>query len=115
MYNYREEEIKDILDYIDTEVNLKEYEDEEELFDHLYNKLWDEDTVTGNQSGYMTEKEHEHFVAENFQLVKDAMESFGYRIKDIPNENPCTWLDTLIRCYLLNDCLHEALERLKGE
>ena len=31
MYNYREEEIKDILDYIDTEINLEEYEDEEEL------------------------------------------------------------------------------------
>lgn len=114
MYNYREEEIKDILDYIDTEVNLEEYEDEEELI-NLFDELWDEDTVTGNQSGYMTEKEHEHFIAENFQLVKDAMESFGYQIKDIPDKNPCTWLDTLIRCYLLNDCLHEALERLKGE
>ena len=115
MYNYKEEEIKDILDYIDTEVNLKEYEDEEELFYYLYNELWDEDTVTGNQSGYMTEKEHEHFIAENFQLVKDAMESFGYRVKDIPNEKPCTWIDTTIRCYLLNDCLYEALKRLKGE
>ena len=114
MYNYREEEIKDILDYIDTEINLEEYEDEEELL-NLFDELWDEDTVTGNQSGYMTEKEHEHFIAENFQLVKDAMESFGYQIKDIPDKNPCTWLDTLIRCYLLNDCLHEALERLKGE
>ena len=114
MYNYREEEIKDILDYIDTEINLEEYEDEEELI-NLFDELWDEDTVTGNQSGYMTEKEHEHFIAENFQLVKDAMESFGYQIKDIPDKNPCTWLDTLIRCYLLNDCLHEALERLKGE
>jgi len=58
MYNYREEEIKDILDYIDTEVNLEEYEDEEELFNYLYDELWNEDTVTGNQSGYMTEKEH---------------------------------------------------------
>ena len=114
MYNYREEEIKDILDYIDTEVNLEEYEDEEEFL-NLFDELWDEDAVTGNQSGYMTEKEHEHFIAENFQLVKDAMESFGYQIKDIPDKNPCTWLDTLIRCYLLNDCLHEALERLKGE
>ena len=110
MYNYREEEIKDILDYIDTEVNLKEYEDEEELFNYLYDKLWDENTVTGNQSGYMTEKEHEHFIAENFQLVKDAMESFGYRIKDIPNENPCTWIDTTIRCYLLPFALSEVFD-----
>lgn len=115
MYNYKENEINDILDYIDTEVNLNEYENNEEFFEHLYEELWDEDTVTGNQSGYMTEKEHELFIAENFQLVKDAMESFGYQIKDIPDKNPCTWLDTLIRCYLLNDCLHEALERLKGE
>ena len=114
MYNYREEEIKDILDYIDTEVNLEKYEDEEELI-NLFDELWDEDTVTGNQSGYMTEKEHEQFIAENFQLVKDAIKTYGYQIKDIPDKNPCTWLDTLIRCYLLNDCLHEALERLKGE
>lgn len=115
MYNYKENEINDILDYIDTQVNLQKYDNEEELFDRLYEELWDEDTITGNQSGYMTEKEHEYFIAENFKLIKEAMEAFGYSIKDIPDENPCTWLDTLIRCYLLNDCLYEALNRLKGE
>lgn len=63
----------------------------------------------------MTEEEHELFIADNFKLVKEAMAAFGYCIRDIPDDNPCTWLDTLVRCYLLGDCLYEALERLKGE
>ena len=29
MYNYKENEINDILDYIDTQVNLQKYDNEE--------------------------------------------------------------------------------------
>lgn len=113
MYDYRNAEVNDILDYIDTEINLKDWKSDEALQEYLYDVLWDEDTVTGNQTGYTTEEECQEWVGENFKLACEAMYEFGSTFKNVPDENPCTWMDTTIRCYLLSECIEKAIKTIR--
>ena len=100
VYDYIKEEKQDILNYCrDNGISLKQ--------EDLADKLWDVDEITGNQSAYDTEEKCMEYLMGNFSLIKEAMESFGYEIKDINTKNPTTWLDTLIRCYLLQLCIDE--------
>jgi len=113
MYDYKDAEVNDILNYISTEINLKEWETNESLYEYLNDILWNEDTVTGNQTGYATEEECEKWIGENFKLACEAMYDFGFSFKNVPDKNPCTWMDTTIRCYLLSECIEKAIQMVK--
>ena len=50
-YNYLEAVKEDVLNYIEEEICFNDFEDREELEEHLNKVLWAEDSVTGNAIG----------------------------------------------------------------
>ena len=53
-YNYLENMVEDVKEYIKNEIDFSEYEDMDELREYLNDDLWTEDSVTGNASGSYT-------------------------------------------------------------
>ena len=79
----------------------------------LYDDLWIDDAVTGNASGsyYCNAYKAEEALAHNLDLLKVACEEFDC-IPDLASPEAC---DVTIRCYLLGECMYDALEELKEE
>ena len=102
-YNYYEDEKSRIYDYC-RENNLSLTDED------LVDTLWDVDYITGNQTGYDTEENCQIYVGQNLDLAKEALDSFGTSFKDIPEDNLATYIDTTIRCYLLQELIWELQE-----
>lgn len=112
-YNYHEAVKADVTEYI-TE-NLKHYtfDDVEDLANQLEQDLWIDDSVTGNASGSYTFStwKAEDYLSHNWDLLAEALREFG--CDDVNAlEKGAEWCDVLIRCYLLNGCIWEALESM---
>lgn len=116
MYNYREEVKNDILDYIKNEINFNDFDNLEELGEHLDDKLWMVDSVTGNASGSYTFStwEAEENLCHNLDLLGEALETFGCKPDYIIEKGPEA-CDVTIRCYLLGECIAEALAEIEGD
>ena len=108
-YNYKENVKNDIIDHIKENYNNLDEIDESQLYDDL----WLDDAVTGNASGsyYCNAWKAEEALAHNMDLLKEACEEFC-SVPDLANPEAC---DVTIRCYLLSECMYEALEELKEE
>lgn len=113
MYDYRAEMIEDIKAYIE-ENDINPYEVDQ---DDLNDDLWIADSVTGNASGSYTFNSFKakEYVTDNMDLVLDMTSEFGIEAETIAehflNED-WEWFDVSIRCYLLGECISEALEEL---
>lgn len=112
-YNYREAIKNDVINYIkENGINLADYEDREEMESSLNDDLFLEDSVTGNASGsytFSTWKAEEN-LCHNWDLLEEAFNEFGYDIVKL-GEGAET-ADVIIRCYLLGECIAEALDEL---
>lgn len=115
-YNYLENVKNDVINYIEynnievTEDNR--YEVEQELNDRLFL----EDSVTGNASGsytFSTWKAEEN-LCHNMDLLAEALEEFG---GDVPNAiaRGAEYCDVTIRCYLLPRAISEVLDEIVSE
>jgi len=113
-YDYRETITSDILDYIEENINLSDYADRDELEEALNDELWIADSVTGNASGSYTfnRYEAEENLCHNLDLLKEALDEFSSNCDILENPEAC---DVTIRCYLLGECLAEALDQLEAE
>lgn len=115
MYDYREEVKKDVLQYINEEINFKDFDTLNELDEKLNDELWIDDSVTGNGSGSYTFNtyEAEENIAHNWELLEEALAELG------SDENPISkgaeWCDVIIRCYLLGECITAALEEIEDD
>lgn len=114
-YNYYEEVKNDVLDYIENNIDLDEFGNREDLYEHLYDELFVEDSVTGNGSGSytMSNRKAWGYVGDNLDLLSDAFEEFG-ESKNIllQGAEAC---DVTIRCYVLAECIENALDEIMGE
>lgn len=118
MYNYREEVTDSCVDAI------KEYLDchqvggmsKDKLYDDMYDAFWISDSVTGNASGSFTFNAYKagEYLTGNWDLVTEAMQEFGETDVN-PMEKGEEWCDVTVRCYLLSECLHKAMEKLDDE
>lgn len=113
-YNYREEMVNDILTYF-TDNNINALKLEESDIEELQEKLWIDDSVTGNGSGsyFFNTWKAEEALCHNWDLLEEAMTEFG-KWTNFENFEPET-LDVTIRCYLLAECLNDAIERKRTE
>ena len=116
-YDYREAIKDDIVQYIEDNINLDEYEDNDELYEALEEDLWVADSVTGNGSGSYTfnREEAKKYVVDNMDLVGEMIEEFDIDTKTIGEkfkEQDWEYFDVSIRCYLLGEVLGEVLEEL---
>lgn len=112
-YDYRQEMLNDIDEYIRNEDRIWHLAIEgkllaDEIQDALYDELWIEDSVTGNGSGSYTFNSYktEEMLCHNRDLLGEALEEFGYP-KDHSKLNDSEWCDVTIRCYLLGEILGE--------
>ncbi len=120
-YNYEESIKQDIRDYISqnyTTFELVVKLQNKRYFQHtLTDRLWSEDSVTGNGSGSYTFNSYlaEQYVKDNLSLCVEAMSGFSCIDslgKKLENEE-YEYLDITIRCYLLARCVREVIEELE--
>lgn len=114
-YNYNEAVKSDVLDYIRDNIDFTDFEDLDELRDHLNDTLWAEDSVTGNGSGsyYCNAWRAEEAIAHNWDLLADAIAEFGGDV-DILRQGPEA-CDVTIRCYVLGSAIDEALDEIEDD
>ena len=114
-YNYMEAMKEDIKEYINNEVNLKDFSDRDELEEKLNEDLWVADSVTGNASGsyYCNSWKAEEAICHNLDLLGEAMSEFGCEADLL--EKGAEWADVTIRCYLLGQVIGEVLDDMEEE
>ena len=119
-YDYRRAMIEDIKEYIKD--NPHEWADPlaiDDIEEYWYDILWAEDCITGNGAGwYAKEEECEKFLNENIDLGIEACDEFGIDtsalLKASSNNEAARYIDCTIRCYLLGECLHQAIEEMNN-
>ena len=110
-YDYLQNEIDDVKRYIEENNLIAEYEDKDELKEHLNDVLFVEDGITGNASGsytFSTWKAEEN-ICHNIELLGAACEEFGST--DVL-KNGAEACDVTIRCYLLPQAVDEAVDEM---
>lgn len=119
MYNYLENMVEDVKEYIKNEIDFSEYEDMDELRESLNDDLWAEDSVTGNGSGsYIFNRAiAKEYVDENKDLVDEMMKEFDCKEKVVNwwIEDNYEAIDVSIRCYLLGQAIEKALDDFTEE
>lgn len=115
-YDYREAIKNDVRNYINDNIDFKDFNDVEGLREKLYDDLWLDDSVTGNGSGSYTfnNYEAEENIAHNLDLLGESLEEFGYDA-DFLITHGAEACDVTIRCYLLGECVDEVLEECVDE
>lgn len=118
-YNYYESICDDIREYIANEVDLDRWKSgytQENLCDFLEERLWSEDSVTGNASGsytFSTWKAEEN-LCHNMDLLDEACAEFGEDVGDAVKKG-AEFCDVTVRCYLLNLCIHQVVKEIWEE
>ena len=114
-YDYKYEVTQDVLDYIKRNIDLKEYT-REELEEKLNDDLWTEDSVTGNASGsyYCNSYKAWEALYCNLDLLGEALSEFGCDASYLM-ENGEEACDVTIRCYVLPECIRDALDEFEDE
>lgn len=120
MYNYLEAMKEDVLEYINNEINLSDYEDLDELEQFLNDELFTVDSVTGNASGSYTFNrwQAQEYVCDNMDELKEALNEFGTDAETIADKflsEDWEYFDVTIRCYLLGAAISEALEEIEED
>ena len=116
MYNYLDNMENNILDYINENISIEDYEnDREDLEEKLNEDLFNCDSVTGNASGSYTFNRWtaEEYVSDNMDLLNDAVSEFGIDSETVAEKflsNEWEYFDVTIRCYLLGQAISKALD-----
>ena len=119
-YDYRKAIIKDIKQYIKN--NPQDWPDPREIDDieeYWYDILWYTDGIVGNYGNwYDTEEKCAEYLCHNINLVYEAAREFcidddiNILIEHYENKSLARYFDCMVRCYLLGECIHQALEEL---
>ena len=118
-YDYLENVKEDVRDYIDNEIDFTDYESMDDLEQDLNDKLFIEDSVTGNASGSYTFNcyKAEQYVKDNLDLAVEMARDFDCKDQFMDwlfNENYES-IDVSIRCYLLTQAISEVLPEYTEE
>ena len=118
-YDYRASVTEDIEEYIKENINLEEYAgDRNRLESDLNDKLFVEDSVTGNASGSYTFNAYkaEEYLCHNLDILAEALREFGTEGAEYEKYlySPES-ADVTIRCYLLGECIGYALDNIEQE
>lgn len=125
-YDYRRAITDDIKDWIVNETDIIEEgikEDrDEDLYNWIYEEVFDEDFVTGNGPYYYgTEDFCSECLSGNFDILYEAAHEFAIDdevnvlIKHYEDKDLARYFDCTIRCYLLMECVYAAVEELIQE
>lgn len=115
-YDYLAAVTADVTDYISNEIDLGEYTSSDDLKDELNERLFVDDSVTGNASGSYTFSTWaaEENLCHNLDLLGEALTDFGFK-PDYMAKNGAELCDVMIRCYLLSEAVSDAVDALDYE
>lgn len=107
-YDYLSAVESDVREYIENNVDFHDYSDLNEMKEDLNEKLFVEDSVTGNASGSYTFNtwKAEEYLCHNLDLLAEANEEFGGS-SDILSDG-AEMCDVTIRCYLLGQAIENV-------
>ena len=107
-YDYLSAVESDVREYIENNVNFHDYSDLDKMKEDLNEKLFVEDSVTGNASGSYTFNawKAEEYLCHNLDLLAEANEEFGGS-SDILSDG-AEMCDVTIRCYLLGQAIENV-------
>ena len=107
-YDYLSAVESDVREYIENKVDFHDYSDLDEMKEDLNEKLFVEDSVTGNASGSYTFNtwKAEEYLCHNLDLLAEANEEFGGS-SDILSDG-AEMCDVTIRCYLLGKAIENV-------
>lgn len=122
-YDYRRAIIDDLKDWIINETDIIEEGvvdgRDDDLYNWIYDEVFDEDSITGNGTYYYgTEEFCSECLSGNFDLLYEAMHEFAIDneinilISHYENKDLARYFDCTIRCYLLMDCIYKAVEEI---
>lgn len=117
MYDYRREMVSDILEWLKENESFHEWKDNrDELEERLYDDLWCDDSITGNGSGsyWFNSWKAEEALCHNLELLGEALTEFGCEPSYLA-EHGAESADVTIRCYLLCETIHDALDEWYNE
>lgn len=125
-YDYKRAITDDIKDWIVNETDIIEEgikEDrDEDLYNWIYEEVFDEDSITGNGPYYYgTEDFCSECLSGNFNILYEAAHEFAIDdevnilIKHYEDKDLARYFDCTIRCYLLIECVYAAVEELIQE
>lgn len=113
-YNYLVNETNDVINYINEEldIDIVTKQNPDKIRNELYDRLFNEDSVTGNasRSYTMNSTTAEEYLVTNWGLLKEAVNELNPDFNAI--EAGAEACDVLIRCYLLDEAIDLALKRL---
>lgn len=123
MYDYTEEIKNDVLSYISDHYTAEDLKDwsRDDLADELNDILFTEDSVTGNASGSYfcnSYKAMECVTGDNNaeDYIRDLISEYGLDSSAIADHLfDWEYWDVSIRCYLLGQCISDALDELEME
>lgn len=121
MYDYLENVIADVRDYVEQEVDLSEWVgDRDGLEEKLNDDLWTCDSVTGNGSGSYTfnRVQAQIYVLDGMDELQEAVNEFGIDSETIGEkflESDWEYFDVTIRCYLLGQAIAAVLDDLEED
>lgn len=107
-YDYLSAVESDVREYIENNVNFHDYSDLDEMKEDLNEKLFVDDSVTGNASSSYTFNawKAEEYLCHNLDLLAEANEEFGGS-SDILSDG-AEMCDVTIRCYLLGQAIENV-------
>lgn len=109
LHDYKEQIKNDILE------NAKYYKDSISDLEELSEQMWTDDSITGNGSGTYFDSEDKAREAIGPLIwsndLLDIFKEYGY--DRVPMEKGARFIDTSIRCFLLNECIYELEPELK--
>lgn len=113
MYDYKEEVLQAVKEAAEDSYTPEMLEpvDLDDYAEKLNQGLWVDDSVTGNASGsfFCNAYKAEEALAGNWDLAAEALGCFGCDVR--PFEKGAEWVDVIIRCYLLNNCISDYIEQ----
>lgn len=113
MYNYYDEVLQAVEDAVKDGYSPEDLEpvDLEDYAEKLNNVLWVDDGVTGNASGsfFCNAYKAEEALVGNWDLAAEALEDFCCDVN--PFEKGAEWVDVIIRCYWLRECIANYIEQ----
>lgn len=121
-YEYRKAVTADIVDHIRD--NIEDYKymfaNRYDAEERLYEILWIEDGVTGNASGSYTFNacKAKEYVLSDPDTVAEALRAFCVEAEEVADRFlslDWKYFDVTARCYVLNECVSEALDTLEAD
>ena len=115
-YNYLESVKQDVREYIEEHDIVVNEDNRDDIEQDLNDRLFCEDSVTGNASGSYTFNtwQAEENLCHNLDLLGEALTEFCCEPNYI-TEKGAEACDVTIRCYLLGQAISEVLDELEEE